>query len=154
MRKKILIFLVYPVQTSIKPAACKSNLGPAIINNPSGEAVLSAVPTKSSHQASLAGRLTIQMISDREAVKGAEMSVEKEEQDLAVTPESVTSSCMESDSTFISDEYEEDSYSSASPDSCSLPSPEVFRKETSGVCMCFCAWIFFKKQTNKPTTSI
>ncbi|KAM6983511.1 uncharacterized protein LKV04_011461 [Tautogolabrus adspersus] len=49
---------------------------------------------------------------------------------LAVTPDGITSSSLESSSTFSSGDDEEDYYSSASSSSNSLPSPEIFRKES------------------------
>lgn len=72
------------------------------------------------------------MTPDPEAFKGGEMPVKEEQENLAVTPESITFSSNESDTTFSSDDDdEEDSYSSSS----SLPSPEIFRKESYGVCV-------------------
>ncbi|XP_044079473.1 uncharacterized protein LOC122888741 isoform X2 [Siniperca chuatsi] len=64
------------------------------------------------------------------AFKGGEMRVKEEKQNLAVTPENITSSSMESNPTFSSDGDEEDYYSSATTTSSSLPSPEIFRKES------------------------
>ncbi|XP_020493949.1 uncharacterized protein [Labrus bergylta] len=53
------------------------------------------------------------------------------QENLAVTPDSITSSGLESSSTFSSGDDEEDYYSSAaSSSSSSLPSPEIFRKES------------------------
>ncbi|XP_040907991.1 uncharacterized protein LOC121191013 [Toxotes jaculatrix] len=72
---------------------------------------------------------TIHGTPDSEAFKGGEMLVKEEEQNLAVTPESVKSSSTETDTTFNFDDDEEDCYSSASSSSSSLPSPEIFRKE-------------------------
>lgn len=54
------------------------------------------------------------------------------EPNLSVTSGSTTSLSLESDMNFSSDE-DEDSSSYASAASNSLPSPEIFRKETSGV---------------------
>lgn len=133
------------MQTSIiKPGRCKSVLhlsSPAVIENPRGKAVLPAAPTNrtSGHRVSPAGHPTFQVTPDTEAFKGVEMRVKKEEQDLAVTPESAASSSMESDTTFSSDDDdddEEDCYSSTSAASSTLPSPEIFRKENCGVCVC------------------
>ncbi|XP_056253641.1 uncharacterized protein LOC130182614 isoform X1 [Seriola aureovittata] len=122
-----------PVRTSTKPE-CKSVLhltSPAYTENPRHIAISAATPAdkKSGYQVSPAWHQTVQMTPDPKAFKGCEMPVEYEEQNLAVTPKSITSSSMETDTTFNFDDDEEDCYSSASSSSSSLPSPEIFRKE-------------------------
>lgn len=75
------------------------------------------------------------MAPDPEAIRGGEIVVKEDEQNLAVAQTSVTSSGMESDTTFSSDDDddEEECYSSCCS---SLPSPEIFRRENDGVCAC------------------
>ncbi|XP_034462530.1 uncharacterized protein LOC117774312 [Hippoglossus hippoglossus] len=95
-----------PVRTSTKHVQCKS-------------VFYSSRPT-----------YTGNMTPDPEAVKRGGSVVKEEEQNLAVTPEGVTSSSSGTDATFSFDEDdEEDCYSSASSSSSSLPSPEIFRRE-------------------------
>lgn len=111
---------------------------PGFAENPRGKAASPAAPANTKvngYQGSPAGNPTIKVAPDAEAFKGGEIRVNEEEQNLAVTPESITSSSMESDETLSS---EEDCYSSASMDSSSLPSPEIFRRESYGVCVCVC----------------
>ncbi|XP_071316905.1 uncharacterized protein [Trachinotus anak] len=113
-------------QTSIKPVHCKSALhfsGPAYPENPRHTSILAATPAT----VSPAWHPTVQMIPDPEAFKGGEMPVKDEEQDLAVTPESITSSSIETDTTFNFDDDDEEDRSFAS--SSSLLSPEILRTE-------------------------
>ncbi|XP_049448133.1 uncharacterized protein LOC125898385 [Epinephelus fuscoguttatus] len=125
--------LTNPMLTSTKPVYCNPVLhlsGPALTENPRDKVVLPAAPAnkKSGHRVSPAGPPTPE---EPEAFKGGEMPVKGKEQNLTVTLESITSSSMESDTTFSSeDEDEEDCYS-ASTASSSLPSPEIFRRESN-----------------------
>lgn len=132
-------------QTGVKPVPRKSVLrssSPGFAENPRGKAASPAAPANAKvngYQGSPAGNPTIKVAPDAEAFKGGEILVNEEEQNLAVTPESITSSSMESDETLSS---EEDCYSSASMDSSSLPSPEIFRRESYGVCVCVSILVF------------
>ncbi|XP_041656651.1 uncharacterized protein LOC121518422 isoform X2 [Cheilinus undulatus] len=79
----------------------------------------------STNQVSPSPHPTTQMTPDLGALKYATPVREN----LAVASESITSSSIESDSTFSSDDEEEDCCSSASSSS-SLLSPEIFRRES------------------------
>ncbi|XP_035864749.1 uncharacterized protein LOC116056114 isoform X2 [Sander lucioperca] len=137
--------LTYPfhTQTCFTPVHCKSVLclsSPAFTENPRDKAVSPATPAnrKSGYRVSPAGHPIIQMTPEPDAIKGGEMPVK--EQHL-MTVESITSYSMESDTTFSSDdddddddddeeEEEEEDCHSASTTSSSLPSPEIFRRES------------------------
>lgn len=126
----LILYTHSQTQTSIKPVHCKSVLhssSPAFTENPRDKAVIPATPANkgSSHQVS----------SGHPASKAGEMLVKKE-QNLAGTPERVITSRTESDSTFSSDDASDDCCSSSPTTSSSLPSPEIFRKENYGVCVC------------------
>ncbi|XP_026228253.1 uncharacterized protein LOC113170391 isoform X2 [Anabas testudineus] len=122
---------ISPVWTSIKPVHCKSVLHlsrPGFTENPRDTAVSPATRAnkKSACQVSSACHPPIQMAPDPEAIRGGEIVVKEDEQNLAVAQTSVTSSGMESDTTFSSDDDDEECYSSCCS---SLPSPEIFRRE-------------------------
>ncbi|XP_040005727.1 uncharacterized protein LOC120802222 [Xiphias gladius] len=124
-----------PVWSRIKPVQCNGTAmvdlsSPAYTENPRHKAYSPATPPdkKPGYQVSPAWHPTIQMTPDPEAFKGGEMLVKEEEESLAVTPESIASSSMETDTTFNFNDDEEDCYSSTSSSS-SIPSPEIFRKE-------------------------
>nr|XP_046265860.1 uncharacterized protein LOC124070219 [Scatophagus argus] len=115
-----------PVLAGVTPVRCRSALrssSPALAEKPRGKAVWPAAAADgvSGHQASPAGHTP-----DAGAFKGGEVQAAN---CRAATLESISSPCMESDTTFSSfdddDEEEEECYSSSS----SLPSPEIFRKE-------------------------
>ncbi|KAM7374644.1 hypothetical protein PAMP_007290 [Pampus punctatissimus] len=105
-------------QTSIKPVHSKSVLrlsSPAFTENPRDKADSPATPAnKKLHKVS-SGQPAIQTTPVPEQV----------------TPESIITTSMESDTTFSSydDDDDDDYYSSTSTTSSSLPSPEIFRKE-------------------------
>ncbi|XP_034746696.1 uncharacterized protein LOC117955977 isoform X1 [Etheostoma cragini] len=115
--------LAYPLhtQTYFTPVHCKSVLcmrSPAFTENPSDKAVLPAMPAngKSGYRAK------------PDAIRGGEIPVSEQN----MTLESITSSSMESDTTFSSDDDDDDDEGchSTSTTSSSLPSPEIFRRES------------------------
>ncbi|CAJ1063450.1 uncharacterized protein LOC117813238 isoform X3 [Xyrichtys novacula] len=96
-----------------------------------GNTFPSATPAtpKSGRIVSPAGHPMIQMTPNPMALKSAAKPAQKRS---SATPESVQSS-MESNTTFSSDDDddEEDCYSSEASSSSSLPSPEIFRRDSS-----------------------
>ncbi|XP_018546529.1 uncharacterized protein LOC108893157 isoform X2 [Lates calcarifer] len=125
----------YPLhgQTSFKPVHHKSVLhlnNPACTGNSRLKAVSPAAPTVKQYgfRTSPTWHPTVQMSPDPEAFKSGEVLVKEKRLKLAVTPEGITFSSMETNTTFdFNHDDEEDCYSASS--SSSLPSPEIFRKE-------------------------
>ncbi|GLD46662.1 uncharacterized protein AKAME5_000099600 [Lates japonicus] len=126
----------YPLhgQTIIKPVHHESVLNlnnPTCTGNPRLQAVSPAAPAVKQYgfRMSPAWHPTVQMTPDPEAFKSGEVLVKEKKQKLAVSPEGITFSSMETNTTFdFNHDDEEDCYS-ASSSSSSLPSPEIFRKE-------------------------
>ncbi len=157
----LLIFRAYSLQANIKPVHCKSVLrfsSPAFTENPRSKAVSPATPAqkKYGHQVPPAGHSAIQVTPDAEAFRCVEMKTKEEEQNVAVTPESITPSSMELDTTFSleGEEEEEEEDCQSSTASSSLPSPEIFRKESYGVCLCVCMLILYILSNKKLFHSI
>ncbi|XP_042355715.1 uncharacterized protein LOC121952906 isoform X2 [Plectropomus leopardus] len=124
------------VLKSIKPAHFKSVShlsNPASSENKS-KAVLSAMQAdkKSGHQLSPPSHPTTQMTPKPEAFKGGKMPDKGQEQNLTLTLESISSSSMESDTTFsLGGDGDEEDCDFVSTTSSSLPSPEIYRRESS-----------------------
>ncbi|XP_059207860.1 uncharacterized protein LOC131986773 [Centropristis striata] len=122
----------HPVMTRSKPVHSKSVSSTVFTENPRDKATSHALPAKkkSGSRQSTSDHPCIWMTPEPELFEGDEKSVKEKEQILTVTLESITSSSIEPDTTFSSeDDDEEDCYPLSSTSS-SLSSPEIFRRES------------------------
>lgn len=112
-------------QSRVKPVCCKSTR-PAHSGNSRHTAILASPPNKpkSGYRLSPARLPAVQTTPDPR---------KEEELNLTETPGSTTSTNTEKDSTFSFDVDDSDCSSSTSSSSSSLPSPEIFRRESSSV---------------------
>ncbi|XP_023131514.1 uncharacterized protein LOC111572185 [Amphiprion ocellaris] len=114
-----------PAWVDVLPVHSKSAMRlsiPAFTRNLKRNVFSPAVSATKSSQVSQSGQPHIQVTVSTDALKDDEMQSREDEE------RSVTSSSMEPDTTFSSDDEDEDLYSFGS--SSSLPSPEIFRNET------------------------